>query len=146
MNDFLEFFQKPEVLTTLGFILAILGTIIKLFGSRLRNYINGKIIEPLTKLIKKLSPTVIGAVNQELVDELRKKGEWAENKCHEAMELSYTKMQSLLTKGQWSILEKYIGKDEVREFIKTIINDTIRELKTTNSYANSKINKEILQQ
>jgi len=136
--NFVEFLKSPEFLTGLGIVLALLGGAIKVWGGKLRLWINGKIIEPLTKLIKKLAPTVIGAVNQELVDKLKASGEWAEQYYHEAMELAYKKMQALLTKGQWAMLEKIIGKDEVREFIKTIINDTIRELKTTDSYANSK--------
>lgn len=126
-----DFVSSPAFLTVAGFILAILGTVIKLFGSKLTQWLQGKLIEPLTKLVTKLAPTVIAAVDQELVDSLRKAGEWAENKYHEAMELAYTKMQAMLTVKQWNLLEKLIGKDEVREFVKSIINQVLRENKPT---------------
>ncbi|MCL2598895.1 MAG: hypothetical protein FWD76_03180 [Firmicutes bacterium] len=126
-EQFGDWLSSPQVLTGLGIAITILGVIYKLFRSKISSWL----VAPLIKLLTKYAPTVIAAVDQEFVDALRKVGEWSEKYYHEAMELAYKKMQAMLTHAQWSLLEKLVGKDEIRELIKSIINQVLRDSKPT---------------
>lgn len=134
MSDMIEFFNSTGgtvLASVLPTILAALGIVWKLFGSRITLWIQGKLIEPLTKLIRKLAPTVIASVDQSFVDELRKLGQWTSEHYQEAMDRAYERLQAMLTVKQWALLEKLVDISEVKRFVTNIIQQVLRDSKPT---------------